>query len=346
MRALGDGGPAIKIGARASWIRAVSAPTIVAAALLAPACGDGASSKGPRDAGLDASDSGAAVVEAPDLRFKWVGAGLAMHFAGLTNLGTALGGTYTQQGPLGVTPMNLSGEASADYRLFSAANLEPMIVTATNNQLPGIDADLAQAVNSRAIVVSLDSSFQAGVPGGNPDGIYNAVLSGSEGGVTYLPTARATTTAADFPAWVASQAAAGRVVTALCPTNDGLYATAFGRMGDDRSYETQVVTATLDQLVAQLEGLAANGYVVTALGRGDSGVDGAGSIVAVGTRPAGQTAARTLKTVDQPCLAGAGTPGVPEQSFFDDGYALVGVIFHDATGSCNGETAWLFIGER
>ena len=143
---------AIKNGARRSWIRTVSAPAIVAAvlaaALLAPACGGGASSNGPRDAGLDGSDSAAVVVEAPDLRFKWVGAGLAMHFVGFTNLGTALSGTYTEHGPLGVTPLELSGEVSSEYRVFSVANLEPMIFTATTNRLPGIDADLAQAVNS------------------------------------------------------------------------------------------------------------------------------------------------------------------------------------------------------
>jgi len=86
--------------------------------------------------------------------------------------------------------------------------------------------------------------------------------------------------------------------------------------------------------------------VITALGRADGGVDGAGSYIAVGTRPAGQTTARALKTIDQTCVAGAGTPGVPEQSFFDNGYALVGVIFHDHGGICNGETAWLYIGER
>ena len=113
-----------------------------------------------------------------------------------------------------------------------------------------------------------------------------------------------------------------------------------------RPTRPQVVTATLDQLVSQLEDLAANGYVVTALGRGDSGIDGAGAFIAVGTRAAGQHAPRTLKTVDQTCLVGAGTPGVPEQSFFDDGYALVGIIFHDPHGSCNGEPAWLYIGER
>ena len=182
-------------------------------------------------------------VAAPDIRFKWVGAGVPMHFAGFTNLGTT-SGSYTQKGPLGVTPLLLSGEASSDWRLFSVPNLEPMIATATANPLPGIDPDLARAAN--------------------PDGIYQALLSGSESGGTYLPTSRTSVTAADFPAWVASEGAAGKVVTALCPTNEGLYATAFGRTGDDTIYETQVITATLDQLVSPLEGLAANGYVVTA----------------------------------------------------------------------------------
>ncbi len=46
-----------------------------------------------------------------------------------------------------------------------------------------------------------------------------------------------------------------------------------------------------------------------------------------------------------PVALGAGVPGVPEQSFFDDGYALVGVIDH-GTGDCNGEATWLFIGDR
>lgn len=338
--------PTIKTGAPRWRTCAVGAPAVFAAALLTPACGDGPSSNAARDAGLDAKETeGGLVVKAPDLRFKWVGAGLPLHFAGETNLGTALAGTYTRNDQIGVTPMDLSGEVSAFYRMFSTTNLESMIVTATSSALPSIDADLAQAVNSRAIVVSLDSSLQTNARGGNPNGLYNALLSGSAGGVTYLPIARTMMAASDFPAWVASEGVAGRVVTALCPKDGGLYATAFGRTGDATIYETQVVTATLDQLVSGLEDLAANGYVVTALGRGDTRVDGAGSFVAVGTRAAGQTAARMLKTFDQPCVVGAGIPGAAAQSFFDDGYALVGAVFH-GNGSCNGETAWLFIAER
>src|SRR4029077_11372127 len=131
------------------------------------------------------------------------------------------------------------------------------------------------AVTSRAIVVSLESSLARNVPGGNPDGLFNALLIGSMSGGTYLPAVRAMVTVADFPAWAATQAAAGRVVTALCPKDDALYVTAFGRTGDDTRYETQVVTATLDQLPSSLWDLAASGYVVTALGRGDTGLDGA-----------------------------------------------------------------------
>ena len=44
-----------------------------------------------------------------------------MHFVGFTNLGTALSGTYTEHGPLGVTPLELSGEVSSEYRVFAVA---------------------------------------------------------------------------------------------------------------------------------------------------------------------------------------------------------------------------------
>jgi hypothetical protein len=183
-------------------------------------------------------------------------------------------------------------------------------------------------------------------PPSNPAGIYNALMSGTPGGVTYLPVIRAASTVADFPGWVASQGASGNVVTALCPKDGGLYAVAFGHTGDSTTYETQVVMATLDELVSKLTSLATLGYVITALGRDGSGIDGAGGFVAVGTRPAGKTAAHTLKSIDEACLTGSLATTQPFQSLFDDGYAVVGVAFHDPTGKCTGEPAWLYIAER
>jgi hypothetical protein len=99
--------------------------------------------------------------------------------------------------------------------------------------------------------------------------------------------------------------------------------------------------------VSELEGLAAEGYVITALGRDGTGTDGASNFVAVGTRAPGQTTARTIEAVDQSCGGtDAGSIDPTLQPMFDDGYALIGAVFHDATGDCTGEPAWLHIGER
>ena len=88
------------------------------------------------------------------------------------------------------------------------------------------------------------------------------MLSGSPDGVMYQPYTRGTTrttTAAGLVDWMANLLSPGQVVTALGPTADGLFVTASGRDGDSTSCETQVVTATLDDLVSQLQGLAADG---------------------------------------------------------------------------------------
>ena len=60
---------------------------------LAPACSSDSNIHATDGGGIDATDGGDAtvVVQAPDLRFKWVGAGLPMEFAGFTNLGTSYG---------------------------------------------------------------------------------------------------------------------------------------------------------------------------------------------------------------------------------------------------------------
>jgi hypothetical protein len=305
-------------------------------AMLVAVSGCGSSPQSSRDAGPEVAEGGA-TRPAPDLRFKWVGSGLGLKYEGFSNGGTALTTADAWRGPIGVTPLMLTGEVSSSYTLFSAAGLEPMIVTATSGTLVEIDDDLPALVDSRAVVVGLDSSGPAKLPA--TDGVYNVTLSGSEGGVAYTPVTGAMVAAADLPAWAASRGATGSVITALCPKDGQLFVTAFGRAGDTSSYETQVVTATLAELVAKLEPLAAGGYVITALGR-----DGTGGFVAVGTRPAGQATPRTLKIVDQPCVVGGAVEGVPEQSFFDEGYALIGVVFH-GTG-CDGSPTWLFIGQR
>ena len=318
---------------------------VLSLAVFGAACGSGGSAHAPVDGGPTV-DSGGPVVAAPDLRFKWVGAGLKMQDL---NLGPLFGGqtetSFKGTGvPYGATPLVLSGESvlGGDALGFSVPDLEPMIVIGASGQLPNIVPDLDQLVDARTIVVSLDTTL-AGY------GSYIAVVSGSQGGVMYQPYSRGTTTAAGLADWMATQLSPGQVVTALGPTADGLFVTASGREGDSTSYETQVVTATLDDLVSQLEGLAAAGYVITALGRNGTGMDGASNFLAVGTRAPGQTAARAIEAADPPCGGDAGYHGpyAAVQPLFDDGYALIGALFTNGA-DCDGVSpdSWLFIGER
>ena len=228
--------------------------------------------------------------------------------------------------------------------------LAPLIVTGASGQLPNILGDLDQLVDARTVVVSLDTAFAAGDGASDSYGYYIAVLSGSPDGVMYRPYTRGTTTSAGLADWMATQLSSGQVVTALGPTADGLFVTASGRDGDSTSYETQMVTATLDDLVSQLQGLAAGGYVITALGRDGTGTDGASNFVVVGTRAPGQTAAHTIEAANSVCGGDGGYkgPNTPVQPLFDDGYALVGAAYTGTTVDCDGVSPgpWLFIGER
>jgi hypothetical protein len=318
-------------------------------AVLGAACSS-AGSPPPTVDGGSKVDSGGPVVAAPDLRFKWVGAGLQMHLYGLGPLPLGdVGNGFKITAPYGVTPLDLSGDPFEFItRGFSVPDLEPMIVTGASGQLPDIQSDLDQLVDARTVVVSLDTGFLATSLAAE-NGSYIAVLSGSQDGdlyePLYQPYSRGTTTAAGLADWIATQLSPGQVVTALGPTSDGLFVTAFGRVGDSTSYETQVVTATLDDLVSQLQGLAEDGYVITAFGRADAGTFAAGNFVAVGTRAPGQTSPRTLAAVDQLCVAGSGED-LPVQSLFDEGYALIGAVDQDATGDCTGEPEFLYIGEQ
>lgn len=328
---------------------------VLSLVVLGAACGGSAH---PPAGGGPTVDGGATFVAAPDLRFKWVGSGLQVQFF---NFGLLEGGPYAETsfkgtGPYGVAPLVLSGESlgeSDNAFGFSVPDLEPMIVTGASGLLPNILPDLDQLVDARTVVVSLDTAFAAGDGASDSYGYYIAVLSGAQSGATYQPYTRGTTrstTAAGLVTWMANLLSPGQVVTALGPTADGLFVTASGRDGDSTSYETQVVMATLDDLVSQLQWLAADGYVITALGRDGTGTDGASNFVAVGTRAPGQTAARTIEAANTVCGGDAGYrgPNEPVQPLFDAGYALVGAVYTGAPVVCDGVTpaSWLFIGER
>jgi len=329
----------------------------LAASTGALSCGGGAGEGGPGrlDAGVDVGGvdgGGGPVVAAPDLRFKWVGAGFTIKGAGFTNVGTGPGSETGFHGPSFWSALDLSGEGTSDYFTFSTVeNLEMMTGTVRGGVLAEMAGDLDELHDFRGIVTSLDS----GDFGAPPGYIYSTLLLRTDSNtVTYEPYTRAAVAPDGLADWAADQASRGVVVTALCPaTNDAdagggaglVFVTAYGRRGSTTAYETQVAIAPYDTLGAQLDAMAAGGYIVTALGRDGTGRDGAGNFIAVGTRVAGQTAPRTIKIVDAQCVPGAGLFGTQLDTLLADGYALVGEIFH-GNGNCDGSPAWAMIGER
>jgi hypothetical protein len=76
-----------------------------------------------------------------------------------------------------------------------------------------------------------------------------------------------------------------------------------------------VATASTAQAPTAAASLAAQGYIITAIGQADS----SGTLYLVGTRVQGDTMAR-------PFMAVPG--GVSENQLMQQGYAIVGVIFN------------------
>ena len=320
-------------------------------------CGCGGAAPAAPDgsvAGVDGSDAGT-VVAAPDLRFKWVGAAFTLKASEFTNGGTGTGqlGWHGQEF---FSELTLSGEATTWYYMFKTVeNLETMAGLATGGSLSAIETDLDGLRDPRGIITSLDS----GDFGVDPPGyVYNALLIRTDSNsVTYDPFTRGAVTPDGLAAWAAEEGSRGVVVTALGPEARGadasagtglVYVAAFGRQGDTATYETQVAVAPFDALGAQLNAMAAGGYIITALGRDGTGIDGAGNFIAVGTRVAGQSSPRAITIVDAPCITGAGGDpgGTALHAMLADGYALVGEIFHSTSGNCDGTPSWALIGER
>jgi len=327
------------------------------ASTSAVACSDGGGAAAPHDAGADVGGiSAAPVVAAPDLRFKWVGAGFSIKAAGLTNAGPGASGTVGFRGQEFWSALEITGESASFYYSFKTVeNLENMAGTATSGSLSVLGADLDGLEDPRGIVTSLDSGY---FDLGSPSYVYNALLIRTESeAVAYQPFTRGSVAPDDLAAWAADNGKRGVVVTALCPQAvaadagpdpGSLYVTAFGRKGDTATYETQVAITPFDGLAAQLDAMAAGGYILTALGRSRTEHDASDNFVAVGTRVAGQTSPRIIELVDVPCVVGSGnTAGRQElDALVARGFALVGYIFHAPSSACDGSPTWALIGER
>ncbi|MGH8199014.1 MAG: hypothetical protein ACREVO_01390 [Steroidobacteraceae bacterium] len=111
-----------------------------------------------------------------------------------------------------------------------------------------------------------------------------------------------------------AEGAAGRVITAISVNGSAVTYLAYGWQADTTTlYDSTVVTASTPDAPAAATALAAQGYIITAIGQADT----SGDLFLVGTRVQGDTMARPFEAVQ-------GSSKI--QALEAQGYAIVGVV--------------------
>jgi hypothetical protein len=138
--------------------------------------------------------------------------------------------------------------------------------------------------------------------------------------------AQHTVSSTEFQTAVTTEGAQGRVITAVSHDAGQIFYVSYGWRGDATTvYDATTATATFDNVGSVATSLAANGYIITAIG--GNYTDG---ILLVGTKVKADTMPRPIMLIPN---------GVSPQPLADRGYALVGFII-----DANGLPFW--IGER
>lgn len=143
--------------------------------------------------------------------------------------------------------------------------------------------------------------------------------------------------AAALQSTATTEGANGHVITAVsydagAGSTPGITFLSYGWQADTSTiYEAQVATATPANAASAAANLASQGYIITALGLGDS----AGDIVMVGTRVQGDTMPRPFMSVAE----------ADNAPMFQQGYATVGVIGYPSPTDANTYIT-TFLGER
>lgn len=243
-----------------------------------------------------------------DLRFKWVGSPFAPDYHLTSNLG---GGPWTFRPGVG-SPLLMGGEACA----AAPVSCDWLITVDTFSAPPGFDTayepeyglfwlDAALAgLASDTVLTSLDvqESFGAFAT--------STVRTTQRGGFRAKNGSAAPADLADV---AATLGASGEVITAVSFQEGLVRWVAHGwTEAPAARFETAVATATVAGAPAAAAGLAAQGYVITALGAGNGGRDG---VVMVGTRKEGETTPRPFLALD---LLDSPKP---------DGYVVVGLLY-------------------
>jgi hypothetical protein len=218
-----------------------------------------------------------------------------------------------------VTPLAASLDNSpliAGYGGDFYDNFEADLQSPTTNWPPFNSG--VSAASSNSVITSLDLE-----PASNLFGLSWAQLGQSSDETatvqSYQPSTftleQSSVAPADLQSAATREGAAGRVITAISVNGRVVTYLAYAWQADTATvYEAQVATASTAQAPAAAASLAAQGYIVTAIGQADN----LGTLYLVGTRVQGDTMAR-------PFIA---APGGTQNQLMQQGYAIVGVIFN------------------
>jgi len=136
-----------------------------------------------------------------------------------------------------------------------------------------------------------------------------------------------TVASSGFQAAASQDGVNGRVITAVSWNNGQIYYLSYGWARDTATaYDVQTATATFNTVSSVAQQLAAEGYIITAMG--GTTADG---FLLVGTRVQGDTMPRPILVVDT-------SQGESANSLFE-GYAIVGYLI-DSNGYPH------YVGER
>jgi hypothetical protein len=187
------------------------------------------------------------------------------------------------------------------------------------------------AVSSASVITSLDLE-----PASNLFAISWAQFGQASGATTSVQSVQQSAflmeqnsiPSTDLQSAATQDGAAGRVITAISVDGSNVTYLAYAWQADTATvYDVQVATASTAQAPTVAAGLAAQGYIITAIGQADN----LGNLYLVGTRVQGDTMAR-------PFIA---APGGSQAQLMQQGYAIVGVIFNSAQSDY-----YTYLGER
>jgi hypothetical protein len=268
-----------------------------------------------------------------DLRFQQVDA--ASTFSGLAVGGLAselIPGLFTAFGGFIGTPLTMGDECLPDGMPVSCGwgfetfplpeGLSGLTVQYESGvDFSQLDSDLAVLDLPNTVITSLDLE-----PGNGTYGI-SSIQTRQAGGFSL---AQQSIGSNGFQALASSLGAQSRVITAVSFDASGqVFVVSYGWQGDTTTgYDVQVLPSTLVTVGADATNLAAQGYIITALGGNPSN-----GLLLVGTRVQGDTLPRPL------LLANQAKTGLTQ--FFASGDAVVGYIFSAGNGG-----TWTWIGER